>query len=268
LKIVGKYPDNFHKIETIFSLVNLADTITFQLTEKPNVNVLTNIGYLDGENNIVHKVASFMMNKFKPHYGIDIYIDKHIPIAAGLGGGSSNAAYTILTLNDIWELEIEDVELHTIAAMFGSDLNFFLSRYKSALGTGRGERIEEIPEFKWDNILLVNPGTQISAKEGYSLFCESEQPDNSKSLNRLSLESLCNDLEPGVRKEYVEVDTLLKDLDKCGSAKSIMSGSGATCIGFFEDEKLMHEAAERFRASNYWVCETSTINGDKQCIQE
>jgi 4-diphosphocytidyl-2-C-methyl-D-erythritol kinase len=255
-------------IETIFSKIELSDILTFQLTENRCVNVLTNIGYINGEKNICYQVAEFMKNEFHSPLGINISIEKQIPLAAGLGGGSSNAATTIRLLNDLWELNLSEERLHGIASEFGSDINFFLSQHNTALGTGRGEKIEPLPYFQWQHLLLVNPGIEITAREGYSLFDGVSVSKGYSQGVEYSLAEMINDLEPGVRRRYKTIDELLRKIENEGAERALMSGSGSTCIGFFKSKDRMQKAAELFEEMGYWTYQTKTKNGEKQCIQE
>ncbi len=264
LKVVGKYPDNFHIIETIFSRVSLSDKLTFKLTENGEVNVVSNIAYLNGDKNIVHKVAMYLKDIYNVQLGIDISILKEIPVAAGLAGGSSNAATALLALNDLWDLKISKQNLHRIASMFGSDLNFFIDGVNTAIGTGRGEKIVAIKEFEWKNILLVNPGIEISAKEGYDLregnFSTPSLLDVTKSLN---IGDFSNDLESGVTRKYIEISEIINELKALGAIKSMMSGSGATCFGLFSSRKELLRASELFKNRyGYWTYATETLNGE------
>ncbi len=261
LKVVGKFPDNFHIIETIFSRIDLADKLTFQLTEKGNVNVLTNIGYLNGKRNIVYTIASYLKNRFHIASGVDIYIEKCIPIAAGLAGGSSNAAVALKVLNEMWKINLSNNELHKVASKFGSDLNFFIDDFDTAIGTGRGETIRKIDSFKCSNILLVNPGIEISAKEGYELR-KGEYSQSGLDFDLHDYRYFKNDLEDGIANRYHKIKDVISDLSNLGAVKAMMSGSGATCFGIFNDSDHMHIASEWFIDNyGYWTYKAKTLNG-------
>lgn len=210
--------------------------------------------------NLIYKVAFFIRDKYQVKSGVNIRLSKNIPIAGGLGGGSSNAAQTIIALNELWNLKLTKMEQHDLARQFGSDINFFLEG-GTALGEGRGEIISPTQTIELDNIFLVNPGFGISSREAYEAVNISgrENDDWKLLLETGKVEYCCNALESGVCRRYPEIQHILDYLREHGAAKAILSGSGATVVGFCPDRDIAENFAEYFRRKKYWNCITKTI---------
>lgn len=217
LKITGKRDDGFHNIESIMQTISLFDylTISAEPAEKFEINLSgtsDEIPYND--KNLVHKAAALFIERtnLTPHK-IDIFIEKNIPVAAGLAGGSTDAAGTLYGLNKIFNEPLSRQELHELCAKLGSDLNFCLEGGRQ-MTTGRGEILEELPYEEFSLSLIKPENIGISAKEAYTSFAEKEKAGR---------ENFVNDLEWAVIENYEElkkIKTLYPD--------SIMSGSGST----------------------------------------
>ena len=199
-----------------------------------------------------------MQKEYRVETGLEIYLEKNIPVAAGLGGGSSDAANTIVALSELWELNLSDKEMNEIAAKFGSDVNFFL-KGNTALGTGRGENIEEIPYWKIDNILLINPNFHVSsgdAYRGFSQTCMNYSAD--KYIREKDLSLSCNDLEPFIVGKFPEIKSII-NYCRMNGAYSILSGSGPTVICFCTNADQAELLRDYFKNSGYWTYLTKTI---------
>ena len=220
---------------------------------------MTNTDFVSVEKNLIYKVAIFIQKKYNVQYGAKIELQKNIPIAAGLGGGSSNAAHTILALNELWNLNLSELEMNFIAAEFGSDINFFLLG-ETALGEVRGERITKLDNFEIENIFLVNPGFKISSKEAYEAV-ELSKPNHqwTKLLQEKNLKYCFNKLESGIRKLYPEIQNIMNFIYENGAVKTMLSGSGATIIGFCPDRATADKLSEYYTRKKYWNCITKTI---------
>jgi len=218
----------------------------------------SNLPEMAVESNLVFKVAQYLLNEFKPETGVDIHLEKRIPIAAGLGGGSSNAAVTLLALNDLWGLKLTRAEKELIAARFGSDIPFFLHG-GTAWATHRGEMIEPRPDLQLE-LLLVNPGIRISSAEAYALVPAETSGDRRRLEQPNGHNWLFNRLEPGIRQAYPAVDRVLRDLTDAGAAAAIMSGSGSTCLGVIEDAAKMRACQRHFDRIGYWTQIVRTIS--------
>lgn len=227
LKVTGKRPDGFHNIESIMQTISLYDYLTINIEKAKDFEInlsgnSTEIPY--NEKNLVYKAAMLFIEKanLSPHK-INIYIDKNIPVAAGLAGGSTDAAGTLFGLNGIFNNQLSKKDLHELCSKLGSDLNFCLEGGKQ-MTSGRGEILEKLP-FEEINISLIKPiNLGISAKEAYTKF------STKKSLNFKSefgnRDDFKNDLEWALIDDYRE----LKEVKKA-YPKSIMSGSGSTYFG-------------------------------------
>ncbi len=221
LKIVNKREDGFHNIESIMQTINLFDYLDIKLS-KSNKTEITLSGNSNeipyNEKNLVYKAAQLYLETANlQNFKVDIYIEKNIPIAAGLAGGSTNAAGTIFGLNKLFDNLLSDKELHNICAKLGSDLNVCLQggRLKT---TSRGEIIEPM-EFVDFNVNLIKPLTLgISAKEAYTSFAQKINKSDITSRN-----NFVNDLEWAIIENYQQLKYI-----KSKYPKSIMTGSGST----------------------------------------
>jgi len=260
LDVICKRDDGYHEIDTIFSTIDLHDTLKFVLTKKPGIKILSNIPELASETNLVYKIANRIVADFEVKAGLRVNLFKRIPVASGLGGGSSNAAMTILALKRLLKLNISNEYMSKIASEYGSDIYFFLFGGR-ARGKSRGEAITLLPDVKQVNLLLVNPGITISSKEAYDLIeWSSETPKYRLWYNRL---------ESGIELKYPIISYLKADLKKNGAKKAMMSGSGATCIGKFTDDRQLREAYYMYRQKGIW-CKVVQLIGRsqyKRCIQ-
>lgn len=258
LDVLGKREDGYHNIRTIFHEIELADDLKFTLTKSSAIRVLANIDSLCTDQNLVHKVAFFMQQKYQVKCGVEISLTKRIPLGGGLGGGSTNAAVTIQALSELWNLHLTPQEENLLAAMFGSDINFFL-KGGLALGTGRGESIQALTPLSIDHILLVNPGYEISAKDAYGWVTKYEShPEAEEKVLAGHLQSCYNALEEAVVVHDERIRQLLEQIKLIGAYKAIMSGSGATCIGFFASELELKHAETYFQERGFWVQRTKT----------
>lgn len=258
LEVLGKRADGFHEIETLLCSVSLSDTLRYTLTKNQVIKLCTNILDLPAEDNLVYKVASYMLKRYKPSAGVEIDLEKRIPLAAGLGGGSSDAANVIFNLNAIWNLNLSQAEKEGIAAQFGSDICFFLQG-GVAWGTGRGEIISPAEDIEIDHILLVKPDFGISAASAYSL----SKPAVAEGKRQFALDSWRDDcfnrLEAGIRESYKEIDAILRQLENLKARPVLMSGSGSTCFGIFDNAEELTTCQQCFNQAGYWTKKVRTI---------
>jgi 4-diphosphocytidyl-2-C-methyl-D-erythritol kinase len=268
LDVLGLLPDGYHEIRTIFTEIEVADVLKYTLTGSKNIEILTNVEAISNQDNLVVKIASFLQEKYCIDRGVSIVLDKHIPLAAGLGGGSSNAATTIQVLSDLWDLNLSDSEMHEIATMFGSDVPYFLLG-GTALGTHKGEKLDALSPFSWDQILLVKPKFGISAREAYSIVQYGENATSWEQLISTGNVRCCfNRLQRGIVGNYPVIGQIITELGELGAIKAMMTGSGSTCVGFFDDPISIQKAKTSFEQKGYWTCCTktrsqSTMNVDK-----
>jgi len=261
LRIIGKRPDGYHELETVMLPLDFGDQITLQ-SRKAGVTLACDDPRLPtDDSNLALRAARTLAEAYGTKQGAKISLTKCTPLAAGLGGGSSNAATALLGLNRLWKLKASSKKLHTLAASLGSDINFFMAG-GAALCSGRGEKIEPIPCKFSGAILLVNPGFGISTKWAYESWAKATAesrltappPEVSLLLRALADDDLAgvsralfNSLEaPSIRK--FPVLELIKDamLDG-GAVGALMSGSGATVFGLFPNAKLAKTSARKVR---------------------
>lgn len=233
LDIVGKRPDGFHDIKSIMQMIDLYDYLTINVSDGENKITLSGtseeIPY--NEKNLIYKAAKLFFEYTQiTDKSVDIFIEKNIPIAAGLAGGSTDAAGTIFGLNQIFN-KLSKEEMHNLCAQLGSDLNVCLEG-GCLLATGRGEKIEKLP-FRENYVTLIKPkNLGISAKEAYTKFSQLEKKPNldmsfkmidSIKTNTDIRQFLHNDLEVAVFNDYEELKQIKKAIPE-----AIMSGSGST----------------------------------------
>lgn len=261
LELTGKLPNNYHQVDTVLCSIDLFDYLDYEVIDSPQIVLSCNINQLANENNLIYKVASYLQNEYKIPNGISIKLKKLIPIAAGLGGGSSNAANCILALNKLWQLHLSKAEMHKIAAQFGSDINFFLEG-GTARGENRGEIITKMPDIILNNILLINPGIAISSAEAYKLaYLTSKQEQHYFDIKNV-YSSCFNRLEAGIRKAYPIVDEVINTLKQYEAKVSMLSGSGSTCFGIFENIAQLEKCKDYFSEKGFWTYRAKTINSD------
>lgn len=235
LEIVNKREDGFHNIQSVMQLINLYDylTINVELSNQTEINLSGNSDEIPyNEKNLVYKATELFLNKTGiKDFKINIFIEKNIPVSAGLAGGSTNAAGTIFGLNKIFNNPLSKEELHELCAKLGSDLNVCLEG-GCLLAEGRGEIITKLP-FRNSDVSLIKPKyLGISAKEAYTKYSELEDKPNydmtHKMIDSIKIgtdirQFLYNDLETAVFDDYEELQKI-KEM----YPQSIMSGSGST----------------------------------------
>ncbi|HPF09087.1 MAG: 4-(cytidine 5'-diphospho)-2-C-methyl-D-erythritol kinase [Candidatus Cloacimonetes bacterium] len=259
LEVLGHLPNGYHQVNTVLCSIDLFDSVKYALTKRSTLKLLCSMPELNGADNLVCRIASYLKEMYQIPSGLDIELQKRIPVAAGLGGGSSNAATTVIALNKLWHLDLSEDKMHEIAASFGSDINFFLVG-GTALGENRGERISSMSDILIKNILLVNPGIAIAAGKAYGAT-ELPAPGETRQFDPQNpLATMFNRLEPAVRRLYPQVDRLLQEIVAYGAVVSMLSGSGSTCFGIFDDERGMTECQSHFEKMGYYTHITRTIS--------
>lgn len=218
----------------------------------------SNVPELAAQDNLIYKVANHLAQLFNPESGVEIRLDKQIPLAAGLGGGSSDAANAIVVLNDLWNLNLTLSEMQDIAALFGSDICFFLQG-GTAMGTHRGELVSLCDDVVIDNILLVNPNIGIPAAQAYKLVTLPNPGDRRMFRPNAWRESCFNRLEAGIRAKYAEVDNVIRQLEKMGARPALMSGSGSTCFGIFDNAAELKACQQCFNQTGHWTKTVKTM---------
>lgn len=258
LNIVSKREDGYHNLETIFYPIQLHDILRFKKSDK--IYFSSNSDLLNSEKeNLILKAINVLENYANKKIKVEIYLDKKIPIGAGLGGGSSNAAFTLKTINDLFELNISNEELRKLGLTLGSDVPLFLFDLP-AYAESRGEKLRKIDFRIRDYILIVNPNIHISTKWAFSKISPKTPKHNlieiiEKYSEDYSIwkELIKNDFEPIVLNEYTEIKELKKSLTELGSEFCLMTGSGSTFFAIFKETKLLNEAKEYLQRKGYFV---------------
>lgn len=238
LNIVEKRNDGFHNLETLFYPINdLFDKITIKKSEKFEFKCSNND---ISKENIIIDTIKILEEIFNKKFNVSIILDKYIPMGAGLGGGSSDAAAVLLAMNDMFNLKLSWNRLKEIALQIGSDVPFFL-RSIPAIGRSRGEVLNYVDLEIKKTIVLVNPGIHISTKEAYSSI--TPKKNKLKYENLISKfdsnvdylrENLINDFEDFVFKNFPQVENIKENMLNSNAEISLMSGSGSTVFGIFK----------------------------------
>ncbi len=244
LKITEKRADGYHQLESLFAFLDLVDELSMQESKNFILEIGGEFGELvDQKENLFTKILDYFASEFSISKNLKIKITKNIPVGAGLGGGSSDAAYFMHGLNEIFELDLSLAELQKISLKFGSDI-FFLLGNKAAIVKGRGEIIEEFPQFSSIPALLINPKISVSTKEIFNKFdgnFSKEIP--TKDLLKKDIfdliENFPNDMEKPAISTLPLIYEIIENLKNSGAKIAKMSGSGATCFGIFENEKKL-----------------------------
>ena len=245
LHIHGKREDGFHELETIFQMVSLYDDVELELLSSGIKLECDTPGVPTDDTNLVCKAALLLRQSYQVEgKGVSIRLKKKIPFGAGLGGGSGNAAGVLMGLNRLWDLNIEREKLLALAAELGSDVPFFLTS-PCALGMGRGEQLKVLKPCAKFQVLLVFPGFPVATSWVYqNLKLKLTKRENNISILRKNLSlsditslgsRLYNDLEPVVIQRFPEVQVVKDELGAWGALGVLLSGSGSTVFGIFDD---------------------------------
>lgn len=246
LDVLHKREDGYHEVEMIMTMVDLADRIEMQELPRDTIIISSQAGYIPlDEKNLAFQAARLIKDKYEVKQGVYIHLDKKIPVAAGLAGGSSDAAAALRGLNRLWKLDIPEQELQKLGAQLGSDVPFCI-RGGTAVARGRGERLEPIesPPQCW--VVLAKPPINVSTSEIYGKLAAKEikhHPSTSailetirdKDFDRLC-DSLGNVLEEVTLDLYPEVRHLKECMQRLGADGVLMSGSGPTVFGLVSKE--------------------------------
>ena len=275
LNVLGKRPDGFHELETVLQPISVCDTLTFERLGPPTIELTCSEPSLATDaSNLVHRAATRFFELTAIHEGVRIHLEKRIPLAAGLGGGSGNAATTLLALNDVFSRPLTPEQLHDVAASLGSDVPFFLQS-QPALALGRGERIQPLPAFavlRRAFMLLIYPGFGISTAWTYENLARFPEALNGrpgraerlvallgKSSVSAAAREFYNSLEAPVLQKYPVLALFQEMLRQHGAAATLMSGSGSTTFALFENQAVAEDAVPRFKEKFGARCWTAIV---------
>jgi 4-diphosphocytidyl-2-C-methyl-D-erythritol kinase len=263
LNILGKRADGFHELETVMHPVQVFDQLTFERRAEGIQVTCTEPSLPTDSQNLVYRAASAFLKAANIQEGVGLHLEKRIPLAAGLGGGSGNAATTLLGLNELFGQPLTSDQLDSLAVSLGSDVPFFLQN-KPALATGRGEKIQSLdcfPALKGTVFVLIHPGFGIATAWAYQQLARFPSALNGMSGRANKLISLLqgSDLKSAGAEFYnsLEAPALVKFpllaifqefLRTQGAGATLMSGSGSTTFAIFKDQSQAEQAVGKFKS--------------------
>ncbi|MBQ4347352.1 MAG: 4-(cytidine 5'-diphospho)-2-C-methyl-D-erythritol kinase [Firmicutes bacterium] len=257
LDVTGVRPDGYHTLETIFHSIALGDVLSISKTPIRGIRLRTDKPWVPSDSrNLVWRAAEYMMHKYAIHGGLNIELEKKIPVGAGLGGGSADCAAAIFGINALFALKIPKKELLELCARFGADVPFcFL--LGCALGEGIGELLTPLDTLSGFYIVIAKPPVAVSTAYIYKkldMSTLSQRPNTPAMLRAIASQdysgicgSLCNVLEVPTFGLFPQVGRLKEEIRALGADGVLMSGSGAGVYGLFASEASAKEAAERLR---------------------
>lgn len=273
LNILGKRPDGFHELETVMQPINLCDELTFDRAGA-GISLSCSDPRLPADStNLVYRAAAKFLERAGIADGVKIHLEKKVPMAAGLGGGSGNAATTLLALNELFGGPLSAESLHELAASLGSDIPFFL-QFNPALATGRGEKVESLEPFEALSgraFLLVQPGFGIATAWAYKELARFPEALNGRAGRaqeliaafragdlRKAARHLYNSLEAPAFNKYPWLAVLQDFFRDNGAIGALMSGSGSTSFAITSDVCAAQEIEERV-LEKFGKCWTAVV---------
>lgn len=272
LKVLGQRSDGFHELHSLMVSVRLYDTICFD--SRPSSEVELSIAALTSSasdvpvdsRNLVVRAAKLLQETSQTELGARIHLTKRIPCESGMGGGSSDAAATLVCLNQLWNLNLPNEHLHELAAELGSDLNFFIDSNPAAVCTGRGECISPIPVNRPLSFVVAKPESGLSTAEVFNRWASLDQQSSEEVTNieeaiqcgRLQhiAESITNDLQQAAREMDDEIDKTLSLIARNHVIATGMTGSGSACFGLCRSWRHAQRIAAKLRSRHnqqVWV---------------
>ena len=252
LAVLNVRDDGYHNIDTIMQKIELHDILKIEVNDENRLIIECNNPNVPlGEENLIHRVWSILSRYVDGEKGITAYIDKHIPMGAGLAGGSSNAHGMFVLLNELWSLNLNDDELMELSKPLGADIPFFFGT-NTMRARGIGNELEELDSFADRCLLLVNPDVHISTPDVYGRIVLGDGVSRiddvvdamSRSLKELG-ETVYNDMELAAEELCGEIGKIRVELIDTGADLVLMSGSGATVFGIYEDETDLNLAYDK-----------------------
>ena len=270
LRVLGIRADRFHELRTVFQAISVHDTITCVPREGPFAIECAGAGVpLDGSN-LIWRAAEALWRSLRrggPVRDVGVRLDKQIPLQAGLGGGSADAAATLVALARVWRVPVRPAQLTDVAATLGADVPFFLAG-GTALGLGRGDEIYPLADLPRHWVLLLVPGFGVSSREAYDWY------DAERDLGRGALArepqhvpgpwpsraaQMINDLEAAIARHHPEIDQMKAALRRAGAVAAAMSGSGSAVFGLFQKRREALAASDRLSGSGWRVLLTESL---------
>lgn len=261
LDVLRRKEDGYHEVKMIMQTINLHDQVHIRKIEEDVIRIRTNLYYLpNNENNIAYKAAKLLKDEFQLSGGISIHIKKAIPVAAGMAGGSTDAAAVLFGINKMYGLKLSQQELMERGVKLGADVPYCIMR-GTALAEGIGEKLTKLPAMPKCHILIAKPPINVSTKFVYeNLHANAMNPEDHppvdaqlEALKEGNLEKLVanmgNVLERVTISEYPVINEIKQMMLDQGALGSMMSGSGPTVFGIFTDYAKAKEAYQKIRQS-------------------
>lgn len=257
LDVLGRRPNGYHDVRMVMQTVYLYDQILLEKTDKEGISLETNLFYLPvNENNLAYRAAKMLIDEFTIKEGVHISLEKHIPVAAGMAGGSSNAAAVLYGMNRLFQLGLTDQELMERGVKLGADVPYCIMR-GTVLAEGIGEELTPLPAMPKCHVLLAKPPISVSTQKVYEKLDAQEvtkHPDidgillglQTGDLKKIT-SSMGNVLENVTITEYPQIERIKDVMKEEGALNAMMSGSGPTVFGIYDDKMLARRAAARIR---------------------
>ena len=268
LRVLGIRPDGYHELRTVFQAIALHDTLTLTPRDGPFAIECDTPGMPLDRANLVWKAADALwhaLNRPGTPRDVVIRIDKRIPMQAGLGGGSANAAAALTGLARLWRAELTPSQLMDIAAPLGADVAFFMSG-GTALGLGRGDEIYPLVDLPRHFIVLLVPGFGVSSADAYRWYDEEWEPGRGTREPQYvpgpwpsRAAQMVNDLEIAIARHHPEIDQMRAALKKAGALAAAMTGSGSTVFGLFQKRSDAAAAVDRLAGAGWTVMLTESL---------
>ena len=272
LEVLGKRPDGYHELRTVFQAVSLRDTLRFRSRRTPGVALQIKgndqLSQEAIEKNLVYRAVDALQQELKITAGVEILLQKMIPAGRGLGGGSSDAAAALLGYLQFTKKKIAQTRLLEIAAALGADVPFFLLGGR-ALGVGKGDEIYPLPDIPTRNLLIVSPKSiHVPTPDAYRWLNAPELTSLTKSAAAHKLLEFCalcwssqgsglsNDFEPAVFQRHPRLDHIRQELLHRGASEALLAGSGSAVFGVFPSPAKARRAVVGFPHDQAFVCET------------
>lgn len=275
LDVVRRREDGYHEVRMIMQTVQLYDRLDIKRTQEPGIQIQTNLSFLPvNENNLIYKAAKLLMDEFSITDGISVKLDKRIPVAAGMAGGSTDAAAMLFGMNRLFSLGLTKRQLMERGVQIGADVPYCIMR-GTALAEGIGEALSPLPPMVKCPVLIAKPSISVSTKSVYQnlkLDDTTIHPDIDRLIDDIKAKNLHdiaahmgNVLETVTIPNYPVIDEIKKHMLSNGAVGAMMSGSGPTVFGLFDDEDTAKKAYKAMRSSHLarQVYLTSVYNNRK-----
>lgn len=259
LDVVRRREDGYHEVRMVMQTIHLYDQLLIQKSDTPSIQIHSNLSFLPvNENNLVYKAGKLLMDEFDIHTGVSVELNKRIPVAAGMAGGSTDAAAMLYGMNQLFGLKLKRKDLMERGVQIGADVPYCIMR-GTALAEGIGEKLSSLPPMVKCPVLIAKPAVSVSTKFVYQNLKLDEQtphPDIDAliaDIRNKDLDGICADmgnvLETVTIPNYPIIAQIKEQMLKSGAKASMMSGSGPTVFGLFADEETAQRARAEMKAS-------------------